>query len=161
MLLKPHNAIHHEDMERYENFMSQVKDHHYLDMYFKDDKIHVDIFEYPADTIVASGLFEPSSDSHAYFEQQENFAREMGIYDSAKPDVDEPQASQEGASTTGDAHGLERRAGCSSSLNVEFDPLSERASRCRQFCGIGANCVRNCPRCYYVGGACRWQKWCI
>lgn len=86
MVLKPHDAIHHDDMERYENFMAQVQGHHYLDMYFKDDKIKVDIFEYPADTIVASGLFEPSSDAHAYFEQQQNFAREMGIYESANAD---------------------------------------------------------------------------
>ncbi|KAJ5088822.1 hypothetical protein N7456_012438 [Penicillium angulare] len=159
MVLKPHDAIHLDEMERYENFMAQVQDHHYLDMYFKDDKIQVDIFEYPVDTLVASGLFEPSSDAHAYFEQQENFAREMGIWDAAKPE--DVGSDQEGASTTGETHVLERRAGCSRSVNIEFNALSEGASRCRQFCGLGAHCIRNCPRCYYVGGACRWQKWCI
>ena len=81
MTLKPRDTIHADDMERYDTFMSQVQDDHFLDMYLEDSrrKVKVDLYQYPSNKIVASELFMPSPNAEQYFQQESKRAREAGF----------------------------------------------------------------------------------
>ncbi|WWC89407.1 uncharacterized protein L201_004331 [Kwoniella dendrophila CBS 6074] len=50
---------------------------------------------------------------------------------------------------------------CRECLRDLNNQLEKKASRCGQFCSVGANCITpGCTACYYTGGECRWQKSC-
>ncbi|WWC61788.1 uncharacterized protein I303_104373 [Kwoniella dejecticola CBS 10117] len=50
---------------------------------------------------------------------------------------------------------------CRECLRDVNEHLQKKASRCGQFCSVGANCITpGCTACYYTGGECRWQKSC-
>lgn len=153
MSLKPRDAIHPAEIERYDSFMSGIADSQYLHMYTEDNEIKLDVYEHPSNELVQQGSFSPSENATEYFLQESN--------------RDELAFSTEDLDTVHHST-VERRdsfAGCSAT-NSELDrmtkALESRRSRCYQFCGSIAHCHGNngCPHCYYVGGACWWQKRC-
>lgn len=146
--LKDRDAIHDDDILRYDEYMATVQDNHAIDMYMDDEEhiIKVDIYDGATDTFEKSASFKPSAQAPTYFEQLDQRAKEL----------------------LGDDYnaGSTKRSHCLGGINImKRDVLNfeERASRCYQFCGYGSDCIRasGCTRCRYVGGACRWQKWCI
>ncbi|SPJ71926.1 uncharacterized protein FTOL_01654 [Fusarium torulosum] len=146
MALSPQDAIHVDDLERYEEFMNAVSGSQFLDMYMENAAVKIDIYEYPSNDRVQSAHFKPSSKADQYFQQE-------------KEQADALEATENEGLT-------ERAAICRRDEHTEvFERLStleKRRSRCYQFCGTVHHCTRGtgCPHCYAVRMGCLWQKWC-
>jgi hypothetical protein len=146
MALSPRDAIHVDDLERYEEFMDSVSGSQFLDMYMENAAVKIDIYEYPSNDRVQSVHFKPSSKADQYFHQE-------------KEQADALEATENEGLT-------ERAAICKRDEHTEmFESLStleKRRSRCYQFCGSIHHCSRGtgCPHCYAVRMGCLWQKWC-
>ncbi|UPK91621.1 hypothetical protein LCI18_002556 [Fusarium solani-melongenae] len=139
-LLTARDAVHVDDLERYDEFMKTITGNEILNFYPENQVIKLDIHEYPSNEIIRSGEFKPSPKADTYFKQEDELQAEF----------------LQGSSGEGE---LEARGVCP----IADDPvLQERAnSRCFQFCGYVNHCVdRRCHHCYYVRGGCQWQKWC-
>lgn len=129
--------------------MSTLTDSQFLHLYLENNEVKLDVYEYPSNVIVSRNAFAPSENAHTYFEQESKRAEEASL-------LEEP------LNDTVDHSELEKRESFKKcpTANTELDSLKNDA-RCYQFCGSIAHCTdRHCPHCYYVGGACRWQKWC-
>ncbi|KAH6867780.1 hypothetical protein B0T10DRAFT_419391 [Thelonectria olida] len=148
--LKDRDAIHEDDLARYDAYMETVQGSHAIDMYMEDDNnvIKVDLYDGATDTFEQTASFKASAQAPEYFAQLEQRAREVLGSDYA------PQSTKRSICSGGGPNPHKRGA---------VFGLEERVSRCYQFCGYGSSCSvpSGCTRCRYVGGACTWQKWCI
>ncbi|KAF4497621.1 hypothetical protein FAGAP_6197 [Fusarium agapanthi] len=157
-LLVARDAIHVDDLDRYDEVMKTVAENHILNFYPENQIVKLDIHEYPSEQvgrchvsvkstvnqhlkIVRSEAFKPSPNADAYFKQEEELQQEY----LHRPSGDGALEARAGACPRGEERQIEARA----------------SSRCFQFCGYVGHCSdRACPHCYYVGGGCQWQKWC-
>ncbi|KAJ5166662.1 uncharacterized protein N7482_005443 [Penicillium canariense] len=154
MALSPRDAIHLDELDRYDTFLSSLTDSQFLDMYLEDNQVKIDVYHHPSNEIARSESFTPSSSATQYFAQESTRANEL-----------ETRSASE---DTKDDAGIQSRdagRGCVSSgtaIEGDIDGLEQRLSRCYQFCGSIANCRGNngCPHCYAVRQGCLWQKWC-
>ncbi|KAM0261580.1 hypothetical protein ACHAPA_009750 [Fusarium lateritium] len=142
MALSPRDAIHTDDIERYDEFMNGLSESHFLDMHLENLAVKIDVYAHPSNDHVNTVEFKPSANANQFFEQENDRAAEV----------------------FGEEHDgkLEGRA-CKRDENVaERSVVEKRVSRCYQFCGSIANCRGNngCPHCYAVRQGCLWQKWC-
>ncbi|KAK2684300.1 hypothetical protein QWA68_016846 [Fusarium oxysporum] len=142
MALSPRDAIHADDIERYDEFMNGLSESQFLDMHLENQVVKIDVYTHPSNDHVNTTEFKPSANANRYFEQENDRAVEV----------------------LGEAHSekLEGRA-CKRDKNVDVRSVFEkRVSRCYQFCGSIANCRGNngCLHCYAVRQGCLWQKWC-
>jgi hypothetical protein len=152
MALSPRDAIHLDDIDRYDSFMKELDSatDHFLDMYMKNSMITVDVLHYPTNVIARSEQFTPSSVAQEYFDQEKRMAEEILGADS-KDDGNSLESRQCGSGPG--PHPWKR--------SDDFHNVKRR-SNCFQFCGTIANCRGNngCPHCYAVRQGCLWQKWC-
>ncbi|QPC76096.1 hypothetical protein HYE68_006848 [Fusarium pseudograminearum] len=74
MALSPQDAIHADDLERYQEFMNTVSDSQFLDMYMESADVKIDIYEYPSNDHVQSAYFKPSPKADQYFQQEKEQA---------------------------------------------------------------------------------------
>ncbi|CAF3478601.1 unnamed protein product [Fusarium graminearum] len=74
MALSPQDAIHADDLERYQEFMNTVSDSQFLDMYMESADVKIDIYEYPSNDLVQSAYFKPSPKADQYFQQEKEQA---------------------------------------------------------------------------------------
>ncbi|KAF4993245.1 hypothetical protein FGRMN_6609 [Fusarium graminum] len=77
MSLSPRDAIAVNDIERYNNFMAEVADSQFLDMYLENGAVKIDVYDYPSNTLVQSVQFEASPKANSYFDQQKAQADEI------------------------------------------------------------------------------------
>lgn len=93
-LLVARDAIHVDDLDRYDEVMKTVADNHILNFYPENQVIKLDIHEHPSEQviwrhmsvkftanqclnkIVRSEEFKPSPDADAYFKQEEELQQE-------------------------------------------------------------------------------------
>lgn len=153
MALSPQSAIHEDELDRYNTFLSNLQDTHFMDMYLKGDQIKIDVYEHPSNNLTLSESFKPSDTASQYFDQESRRAEEA------------LQSATTSDDTVHDSALEKRLLGCppaDSVLNRDARVLEKRVSRCYQFCGTIANCRGNngCPHCYAVRQGCLWQKWC-
>ncbi|KAJ5908775.1 hypothetical protein N7495_001457 [Penicillium taxi] len=151
MALKARDAIHLDDLDNYDVFLSNLTDSQFLDMYLEDSHVKIDVYENPTNEIAITASFTPSHNATEYFRQT-----------SALADEKFPLAETSSDSASGS---VVKRAGCSSLDSVQerdIAGIENQNSRCYQFCGTIANCRNNngCPHCYAVRQGCLWQKWC-
>jgi hypothetical protein len=154
LALSPRTAIHEDELDRYDAFLSNLQDTHFMDMYLENSRVKIDVYEHPSNSLALSEHFTPSDTANHYFEQEGQRAQEAL----------QPETS---ANDTVQDLTLEKRAAdacprTNSLLNRDASVLDKRVSRCYQFCGTIANCRGNngCPHCYAVRQGCLWQKWC-
>ncbi|KLO89241.1 uncharacterized protein LW94_7808 [Fusarium fujikuroi] len=76
-LLTARDAIHADDLERYDEVMKTIAGNQILNFYPENQVIKLDIHEYPTEQIVRSEAFKPSRDADAYFKQEEELAKEF------------------------------------------------------------------------------------
>ncbi|KAF5684768.1 hypothetical protein FDENT_6571 [Fusarium denticulatum] len=76
-LLVPRDAIHADDLERYDEVMKTLAGNQILNFYPENQVIKLDIHEYPTEQIVKSEVFKPSRDADAYFKQEAELAKEF------------------------------------------------------------------------------------
>lgn len=153
MALSPRSTIHEDELDRYDAFLSNLQDTHFMDMYIENNRVKIDVYEHPSNDLALSETFTPSGTAHQYFEQELQRAQE---------------ALQPATTTSDTGHDstLEKRLNicprADTLLNRDAAVLEKRVSRCYQFCGTIANCRGNngCPHCYAVRQGCLWQKWC-
>lgn len=81
MALSPQDAIHVDDLKRYEEFMNAVSGSQFLDMYMKNAAVKIDIYEYPSNNHVQSVHFKPSSKANQYFQQEKEQADTLEVTD--------------------------------------------------------------------------------
>lgn len=79
MALSPQDAIHVDDLERYEEFMNAVSGSQFLDMYMETAAVKIDIYEYPSNDHVQSAHFKPSSKANQYFQQEKTQADKLKV----------------------------------------------------------------------------------
>ncbi|KAF7554104.1 hypothetical protein G7Z17_g3191 [Cylindrodendrum hubeiense] len=77
--LKDRDAIHGDDLTRYDAHMNTVQGRHVIDMYMEDDNniIKVDLYDGTTDTFEETASFKPSTQAPAYFAQLEQRAQEL------------------------------------------------------------------------------------
>ena len=153
MALSPRSAIHEDELDRYDAFLSNLQDTQFMDMYLENSRVKIDVYEHPSNDLALSESFTPSDTAGQYFDQESQRAQEALQPATASPD------------TVHDST-LEKRLDIcprtDSLLNRDATVFEKRVSRCYQFCGTIANCRGNngCPHCYAVRQGCLWQKWC-
>lgn len=154
MALSPRDAIHVDDIDRYDSFIKQLDSalDHFLDMYMENSMITIDVIQHPTNVTTRSERFTPSAVAQEYLDQEKKMADEiLGV--NLNEDGNMIARANCGIAGPGPHPGRKR----SESLeNVK------RVSNCFQFCGSIANCRGNngCPHCYAVRQGCLWQKWC-
>jgi hypothetical protein len=79
MALSPRDAIHLDDIDRYDSFMKELDSatDHFLDMYMKNSMITVDVLYYPTNVIARSEQFTPSSVAQEYFDQERGWPKKF------------------------------------------------------------------------------------
>lgn len=153
MALSPRSAIHEDELDRYDAFLSNLQHSQFMDMYLENSRVKIDVYEHPSNDLALSESFTPSDTANQYFDQESQRAQEALQPATVSPD-------------TVDDSTLEKRLDicprADSLLNRDSTVLEKRVSRCYQFCGTIANCRGNngCPHCYAVRQGCLWQKWC-
>lgn len=151
--LSPRSAIHEDDLDRYDAFMSNLHDSQFLDMYLENSQVKIDVYVHPSNELTLSEHFAPSDVAHQYFAQEAQRAQEV-LQSASAPEesVHESEAERKAKTCPRTNTVLEREASA----------LDTRRSRCFQFCGSIRHCHRNtgCPHCYAVRQGCLWQKWC-
>ncbi|KAF5557128.1 hypothetical protein FNAPI_5550 [Fusarium napiforme] len=76
-LIPARDAIHADDLERYDEVMKTLAGNQILNFYLEDQVVKLDIHEYPTEEIVKSAVFKPSLDANAYFKQKDELAKEF------------------------------------------------------------------------------------
>ncbi len=154
MALSPRDAIHVDDIDRYDSFIKQLDSalDHFLDMYMENSMITIDVIQHPTNVTTRSEKFTPSAVAQEYLDQEKKIADEiLGV----NPNEDGNMIARANCGIAGPGPHPGRKR--SESLdNVK------RVSNCFQFCGSIANCrgTNGCPHCYAVRQGCLWQKWC-
>jgi hypothetical protein len=158
MGLSVRDTIAEESIVAYDAFMSTVAETSFLSLDHNDSTITVYEHDGTDEYVIQSGAFAASDLASSYFEQENEIAVEQSLMSNATEEATETANSTE----------LSKRGNpCDRDLTslgqsnaVAF--LDKRASRCYQFCGTIANCIRGgaCPHCYAVRQGCLWQKWC-
>jgi hypothetical protein len=88
--LSPRDAIHVDDIERYDAFMKTLAGNQYLHTYPKNQVIKLDVYEHPSDELVLSGEFKLSAKADAYWEQEDKFEKKfLGRQECPGEDVSE------------------------------------------------------------------------
>lgn len=154
MSLSPRSAVHEDELDRYDAFLSALQDTHFMDMYLENSQVKIDVYEHPSNNLALSESFAPSDTANQYFAQENERAQEV-----LQPATD--------SNETVDDSAVEKRTSAScprgeTLLTRDATVFDKRVSRCYQFCGTIANCRGNngCPHCYAVRQGCLWQKWC-
>ncbi|CEI60310.1 hypothetical protein FVEN_g6471 [Fusarium venenatum] len=80
MALSAQDAIHADDLERYEEFMNTVSSSQFLGMYMESAAVKIDIYEYPSNERVQSAHFKPSPKADRYFQQEKEHADALGAW---------------------------------------------------------------------------------
>lgn len=76
--LKGRDAIHADELERYDAYMNTVQDRHAIDMYMADSNlIKVDFYDGRTDVFEESASFKASDVAPTYFAQLAEMAREV------------------------------------------------------------------------------------
>ncbi|RTE68019.1 hypothetical protein BHE90_017604 [Fusarium euwallaceae] len=75
-LLVARDAIHIDDLERYDEFMKTISGNGILNLYPENQVIKLDIHEHPSNEIVRSADFKPSPQADAYFKQEDELQAE-------------------------------------------------------------------------------------
>ncbi|KAJ5929999.1 hypothetical protein N7466_005492 [Penicillium verhagenii] len=153
MALSPRSAIHEDDLDRYDDFLSLLQDTHFMDMYLENDQVKIDVYDHPSNDLALSQSFTPSDTASQYFEQENQRAQEVLQPAAALRDTTDGSTME---------NKLEVCPRGGTLLTRDATALDKRVSRCYQFCGTIANCRGNngCPHCYAVRQGCLWQKWC-
>ena len=151
---KDHDAIHPDDLLRYNAYMDMVQGRHAINIYLEGQVIKVNLYEGDTDTFEKSASFRASGLAPTYFAEREERLRQVlgSAYDS--PHGHDPQTLNQKRDC---GPKISKRA-TDSDGNLDSEA---RQSRCGQFCSNGAHCSEDaCPRCRYTGGRCYWQKSC-
>ncbi|KND89056.1 hypothetical protein TOPH_06263 [Tolypocladium ophioglossoides CBS 100239] len=148
MALSPRDAIHTEDLDRYDTFMAKLTDTQFLDMQLQNGAVKIDVYQHPSNDLAGSEKFTPSASATKYFEQEVLRAEE------APAPPNDSKLHEEYNSCLAAAYGA-------AETHVPGQ-AEKRRSNCYQFCGSIAHCRGNngCPHCYAVRQGCLWQKWC-
>ncbi|PNP78943.1 hypothetical protein FNYG_07808 [Fusarium nygamai] len=78
MALPPaRDAIHADDLERYDEVMKTLAGNQILDFYLENQVVKLNIHEYPTEQIVKSAVFKPSRNADAYFKQKDELAKKF------------------------------------------------------------------------------------
>ncbi|EGX89664.1 hypothetical protein CCM_07916 [Cordyceps militaris CM01] len=77
MALSPRDAIHIDDIDRYDSFLEQLDLDVFLDMHMEKSMINIDVFRHPTNIRIRSEQFAPSAMAHEYFDQEEKMANEI------------------------------------------------------------------------------------
>lgn len=85
MSLNPRDAIHEEELDRYDAFMSNTADDHFLNMYMSNGKVTIDVHHYPSNDMVNTASFAPSPSADLYFEQEQRVAAQMEMETENQP----------------------------------------------------------------------------
>ncbi|KAF4342734.1 hypothetical protein FBEOM_3318 [Fusarium beomiforme] len=75
--LVPREAIHVDDLERYDEFMKTIAGNEFLNFYPHEQVIKLDIHLYPSNKIVRSGEFKPGPDADAYFQEDAELVKQF------------------------------------------------------------------------------------
>ncbi|KAJ5757480.1 uncharacterized protein N7511_006174 [Penicillium nucicola] len=159
MMISPRTAIREDELDRYDAFMENIQDDHYVSMFLVNGRVKVDLFVWPSDTLAFSDDFTPSPTANEYFEQQDRMAEEMF--------GPEPSSNDTVQNSTLETRDADRCTGSNTfsirDASILDDERRRRPSRCGQFCGGVAHCRGNngCPRCHSVRMGCRYQKQCV
>ncbi|KAJ5198461.1 uncharacterized protein N7498_007578 [Penicillium cinerascens] len=86
MGLRPRSAIHKDELDCYDAFLSNVQDTQFLHMYLENSQVKIDIYDYPSNDLALSQTFTPSDTANQYFDQQLQRAQEMQLA-TASPDT--------------------------------------------------------------------------
>ncbi|KAF5976492.1 hypothetical protein FCOIX_7068 [Fusarium coicis] len=77
-LIPARDAIHADDLERYDEVMKTLAGNQILNFYLEDQVVKLDIHQYPTEEkIVKSAVFKPSRDANTYFKQKDELAKEF------------------------------------------------------------------------------------
>lgn len=76
MALSPRSTIHQDELDRYDAFLSNLQDAHFMDMYIENNRVRIDVYEHPSNDLALSETFTPSETAHQYFEQESQRAQE-------------------------------------------------------------------------------------
>ncbi|KND88306.1 hypothetical protein TOPH_07058 [Tolypocladium ophioglossoides CBS 100239] len=90
MALSPRDAIHMDDLDRYDTFMAKLTDTQFLDMHPRNGAVQINVYEYPSNDLAHSETFTPSASSTKYFEQEARRAEALA------PPTDSEQRSTHG-----------------------------------------------------------------
>lgn len=76
VLLSPRDAIHVDDIDRYDSFMKEMDSalDSFLSMYMKNNMIAIDVHQTPTNNITRSEQFTPSAVAQEYFDQEKRMA---------------------------------------------------------------------------------------
>ncbi|KAM0244081.1 hypothetical protein ACHAP5_006562, partial [Fusarium lateritium] len=77
MALSPRDAIHTDDIERYDEFMNELSESHFLDMYLENRAVKIDVYAHPSNNHVNTVEFKPSANANQFFEQENDRAAEV------------------------------------------------------------------------------------
>lgn len=141
-------AVATEERSIVEDFLKRATGAIYIKLDFhtgKKQSVTVQIIENPSGNLISSQTFSGGSKFEEFksqFTNLQQLARRNG-----ENELD-PDRCYPGGTCS-----------CRRSDTELIRPEPDR-SRCGQFCGSIINCQWPCPRCYYTGGACRWQKSC-
>ncbi|KAL7923814.1 hypothetical protein ACQKWADRAFT_287933 [Trichoderma austrokoningii] len=70
MALSPRDAIHINDIDRYDAFLKDLTDNQFLDMYLNNGMVTIDVYQHPSNNLTRTEIFAPSSNAQPYFDQE-------------------------------------------------------------------------------------------
>ncbi|KAJ6079042.1 hypothetical protein N7467_008795 [Penicillium canescens] len=77
LALSPRSAIHEDELDRYDAFLSSLQDSHFMDMYLENSRVKIDVYEHPSNELALSEHFTPSDTANQYFDQEGQRAQEV------------------------------------------------------------------------------------
>lgn len=131
MALSPRDAIHGNDIDRYDSFMAQLESalDHFLDMHMENSIIIIDVIQHPTNVTTRSEKFTPSAVAQGYFDQEKKMADE----------IFGPNPKEGGHLTERDGCGIAGPGPRPGKRSESLDNV-KRVSNCSQFCGSTAHC---------------------
>ncbi|KAF5554185.1 hypothetical protein FNAPI_6520 [Fusarium napiforme] len=96
MALSKRDAIHVDDLERYDEFLKTVTGRQYLHFYKENSLIKIDVHNYPSDELTHSGEFKPSPNADAFFKQMEDIEDEDAALQESSSDALESREACQG-----------------------------------------------------------------
>lgn len=93
MALSKRDAIHVDDLERYDEFLKTVTGRQYLHFYKENSLVKIDVYDYPSNELTHSEEFKPSPDADAFFKQMEDVEDEYAAQQEPSSDALESRDS--------------------------------------------------------------------
>ncbi|KAF7561187.1 hypothetical protein G7046_g2943 [Stylonectria norvegica] len=84
MALKPGDAIHPDELAQWTKFMDSQTDTQFVHMHLHDGMVKVDVYEDPSNDLAHSKSFTPSPKADEFFEQQLQYAKDLGLLDDSE-----------------------------------------------------------------------------